>query len=103
MNSSNSAPERNPNDIEWPFTFVFTSAKEVKAHGEAIRSLTLREPGGDDILEFGLLDSLSAHQFVPLVARLASVPESTVKMMGGRDFSALAGRLARFFSWAAVS
>lgn len=100
--SETTASERNPNDIEWPFTYTFKSDKEVKAHGERIWSLTLREPTGDDVLKFDLLDRLSQEQFAPLVATLAQVPESTVRAMSAKDVMALASRLSRFFVWAGL-
>lgn len=94
------APQRDPRQIDFPY--VFRLSKAVKAHDEDLMALTLREPTGDDVLKFGLLDGLDSSQFAPLVTSLAAIPMSTVGKMTARDTLALATVLSRFFQWAAL-
>ncbi len=94
------APVRDPRAITFPYEFRLT--KTVKAHDEDLRVLVLREPTGDDVLRFGLLDGLESSQFAPLVVSLAAVPMGTVKSMSARDTLSLATVLSRFFQWAAL-
>ncbi|MFY9293358.1 MAG: phage tail assembly protein [Methylorubrum rhodinum] len=91
--------DRDPRDIDFPFEFRLS--KPVSAHDEDLIVLTLREPLGEEVLKFGLLEGLSAEQFFPLVARLAAVPELTLKKMAAKDILRLGTILNRFFSWAA--
>lgn len=90
----------SPDAIKWPLEFPLSSV--VDAHGESIKVLILREPTGDDVFRFGLLDGLHRDQFLPLVARLASVPELTVKKLPAADVLKLASKLTRFFIQAAM-
>lgn len=94
------APKRDPREIAWPLEFNLT--KVVKAHDEETKVLVLREPTGDDVLKFGLLEGLDAGQFFPLVSKLAQVPEGTLKTIPAADILRLGTVLNRFFAWAAL-
>lgn len=100
MSDEAPTPKRDPREITWPLEFPLS--KTVTAHDEEIRVLILREPTGDDVLKFGLLEGLDASQFFPLVARLATVPEGTLKKVPARDLLSLGTVLSRFFQWAAL-
>lgn len=98
--ASTTVPDRDPREITFPYDFRLS--KPVQAHGEDHLVLTLREPTGADVLEFGLLEGFEPAQFVPLVGRLAKVPDGTIKSMAARDLLSLATVLSRFFQWAAL-
>ncbi|SFT11767.1 phage tail assembly protein [Methylobacterium sp. yr668] len=100
MAETNEAPARDPREITWPYEHPLAAA--VRAHDEMVKVLVLREPTGEEVLEFGLLEGLSADQFFPLVSKLASVPTSTLKKIGARDILSLGTVLSRFFVWAAL-
>lgn len=93
-------PAKDPREISFPYDFPLT--KPVKAHDEDLKALTLREPTGEDVLKFGLLEGLEPSRFIPLVCSLAGVPEGTIKQMAGRDVLSLGTVLSRFFQWAAL-
>ncbi len=74
--------------------------KPVKAHGKEVESLTLREPGGEDImvcgypLTHGGVDAMAVGKYI---ARLADIPPSSVKALGVADFNACADAVIGFF------
>ncbi len=82
---------------------------EVKAHGETLSALTLREPRGADLVAAGLPFSLReepGRAITPvidprscrdLIARLADVPPSTVDALSVADFMAAAAAVMGFF------
>lgn len=94
------APARDPREIDFPYEFPLSVT--VQAHGEDTKVLVLREPTGEDVLKFGLLEGLDPSQFAPLVCSLASIPEGTFKKLPGRDVLRLGTVLSRFFQWAAL-
>lgn len=85
--------------ITWPMEFPLS--EPVQSGDDLLGCLVLRRPTGDDVIRFGLLDGLASEQFVPLVVRLAAVPETTVRRMPADDLLKLATRLTRFFVRAA--
>lgn len=99
-NETSTATAAGPAPITWPLEFPISTV--VQAHGEDTRVLILREPTGDDVFKFGLLDGLDRDQFLPLVASLASVPEGTVRKLPAGDVLKLASKLTRFFIQAAA-
>jgi hypothetical protein len=100
MAETPTTPERDHREITWPYEHPLAQA--VRAHDDMIQVLVLREPTGEEVLEFGLLEGLDAEQFFPLVSKLASVPTSTLKKIGARDILSLGTVLSRFFVWAAL-
>lgn len=100
MAETPTTPARDPREIAWPYEHPL--AQPVRAQDDMIQCLVLREPTGEEVLEFGLLEGLSADQFFPLVSKLASVPTSTLKKIGARDILQLGTVLSRFFVWAAL-
>jgi hypothetical protein len=83
--------------------------KPVKAQGEEISELTLREPTGMDIAEVGgppvLLDMTSdppavtfdGKKMTAMLARLAAVPPSTIKALSAEDWTTAAWSVSPFF------
>jgi hypothetical protein len=80
----------------------------VMANGEMVKKLTFHEPTGNDMMQIGErwpvnIDWQSGEVTPnPLVmanvmAQLAAVPPSTIKMMKGKDFSTCAHALMGFF------
>ncbi|MRI57627.1 phage tail assembly protein [Methylobacterium sp. DB1607] len=100
MSDETNATATGPAPIKWPLEFPLSAV--VEAHGEDTKVLILRAPTGDDVFKFGLLDGLQNEQFLPLVARLAGVPEGTIRKLPAEDVLALATKLARFFIQAAM-
>ena len=88
-------------------------SEPIEAHGEEIKSLTLRAPRGEDLIAAGypfrLLKSGDdpdsddvAIEIVPgavakLTARLAGIPPSAVRRMSGIDFNACMETVLGFF------
>lgn len=88
-------------------------SEPIEAHGEELKSLTLRAPRGEDLIAAGypfrLLKSGDdadnddvAIEIVPgavakLTARLANIPPSAVKRMSGVDFNACMETVLGFF------
>lgn len=94
------APARDPREIDFPYEFPLSVA--IQAHGEDTKVLVLREPTGEDVLKFGLLEGLDQAQFAPLVCSLATIPEGAFKKIPARDVLRLGTVLSRFFQWAAL-
>jgi len=88
---------------------VVKLSKPIKAHGEEITEITLREPAVEDVLELGhpflVVQDDSSKSAVELrpkviaeyVVRLAKVPMSTVKMMTIKDLFACQAAVMGFF------
>jgi len=82
--------------------FTFTLTKKIKAHGEDISVLNIREPSGKDIIEFGnpvRVDlQMNERTMQAQIVNLCAVPPSSVAQMSARDWNTLAFEmLARFF------
>jgi hypothetical protein len=82
----------------FPQTFPLTQA--IDAHGERVQTLTLRAPRTGDV---ALTDSpirgdgeLDLPRLIPLISRLADIPESSVKQLDIGDLLAI-GQLLRLF------
>lgn len=80
----------------------------VQAHGEEISSIALRPPKGADIVACGYPFHIGGDEASPVmipqagviaryIARLGSVPPSTVGQLDPRDFNDLLGVVGRFF------
>jgi len=93
-------PARDPREIDWPLEHPL--AKPITVGQDTVQVLILREPTGEEVLKYGLLEGLSADQFFPLVSDLAATPPSVLKKIGARDILALGTKLSRFFVWAAL-
>lgn len=76
---------------------TMTLSQPIQAHGETVRTLTFRTPTGADLVKCGMpfrftqrngetsrdIDTIAT---AALIARLASVPPSSVETMTARDF-----------------
>lgn len=100
MSDDSPTPARDPREITWPYAHPLSV--EIEAHDEKLRVLILREPLGDEVIKYGLLEGLDASQFFPLVAKLGAVPEGTLRKLPARDLLSLGTVLSRFFQWAAL-
>lgn len=92
-------PERDPREIDWPL--VYPLSKPITVGQETVQFLSLREPTGEEVLKYDLLEGLSADQFIPLVSDLSATPPAALKKIGATDILRLATVLGRFFRWAA--
>ena len=80
-------------------------SKPIKAHGEEIHVLELREPTGKDVRELGYPYQLNKDDSVKLLAgvvasyltRLADIPPSSVDDMNPADLNAAGWLVASFF------
>jgi hypothetical protein len=90
-----------------PDTVKFPLTKPIKAHGEnAVTSLNLRMPSGEDLIEIGCAPFSIDNQekthidfaaTAKYISRLAEIPLSSVKMMSPRDIMSAFGVIAGFF------
>lgn len=97
--SDATTPERDPREIDWPLEYPLS--KPITVGQDTVQVLVLREPTGEEVLKYDLLDGLSSAQFYPLVSDLSATPPAALKKIGARDILSLATVLARFFRWAA--
>lgn len=80
-------------------------SKPVRAHGEDVHVLELREPTGKDVRELGFPYTTTGDAGVKLdaavvakyVSRLASIPMSSVDNMTPADLNTLSWEVAGFF------
>lgn len=80
-------------------------SKPVRAHGEDIHILEIREPTGKDVRELGFPYTTTGDAGVKLdagvvakyVSRLAGVPPSSVDEMSPADLNNLSWEVASFF------
>ena len=85
-------------------------SKPIKAHGDEVAELTLREPTTEDVIELGLptliipgADGQSTGVEIrqPVVARyvsrLAAIPMGSVKALSLKDFSLCTAAVMGFF------
>lgn len=93
-------PARDPREISWPLEVQLS--KPITVGQDSVQFLSLREPTGEEVLKFGLLEGLSADQFFPLVASLSATPPPVLMKIGARDILQLGTILSRFFVWAAL-
>lgn len=91
-----------------PQPFVLQLRRPVQANGEETSELSFREPTGGDIEAVGNPVSLDFSQDPPkvtfeakamtqMMARLATVPPSTIRQLHPRDWNSAAWNLAGFF------
>ena len=84
---------------------LVTLTKPIKAHGDEVGELRLREPTAGDIqacgypLVIGHDESVSfdGSAMVKLIGRLAEIPPSSAQQLSFRDFQACATLIASFF------
>ena len=80
-------------------------SKPVRAHGEDIHVLELREPTGKDVRELGFPYTASGDAGVKMdagviakyISRLASVPPSSVDEMQPSDLNTISWDIVGFF------
>jgi hypothetical protein len=90
---------------------VVKLSKPVQALTERIGSVTLREPTGGDLTEAGYptkfddkgKTEIDARAMTKLIARLAGVPETTVRDMAARDWNTCALTVAGFLGTGAAA
>jgi Phage tail assembly chaperone proteins, E, or 41 or 14 len=93
-------PERTPD-----FPFTIDLRKAVLEDGEQVMKLTFREPTGKDIEQAGyplLLDNegrtvFDERRMTQMMATLAAVPPSSIRMMHSQDWARVAWFLYSFF------
>jgi hypothetical protein len=82
--------------------------KPVMANGEMVKQLVFREPTGNDMTQIGerwpvhiewQTGDVTPNPLVManVMSTLAGVPPSTIKALGGKDFSTCAHSLMSFF------
>lgn len=83
--------------------------KPIEAHGKKIKSVTLKEPTGADIMSCGhpmnmRLEEdgrttmiINTQALGGLISRMAEIPLSSVKAMGAADFQACSNEVMSFF------
>ncbi|MDH2313149.1 phage tail assembly protein [Methylobacterium brachiatum] len=91
---------RDPREIEWPLEHSLS--KPITVGQDTMQVFVLREPTGEDVVKFGLLEGLSADQFFPLVSALTALAPSVIKKAPASDIIRLGTILSRFFAWAAL-
>ncbi|QCO04177.1 phage tail assembly protein [Azospirillum argentinense] len=83
-----------------------TLKKPIQAHDDEVKTLTFREPNGDDIMTCGYPLQMSGDgSFTPLanvcgkyISRLGSIPASSVKTLSAPDFQACMMLIIPFFT-----
>ncbi len=82
----------------------------IKAHGEEVARLDLREPTTEDIIACGYplqigngIATPDAGAIARYIGRLANIPASSVKQLVPRDFNACMAAILPFFGDAAPS
>ncbi|QCO07537.1 phage tail assembly protein [Azospirillum argentinense] len=85
--------------------------KPIQAHGDEVKTLTFREPNGDDVMTCGYpLQMHGDGSVVPIagvvgkyISRLANIPASSVKALCLTDFQACMAVVLPFFTSAEES
>ena len=84
-------------------------SRPVRAHGEDVSVLTLREPTSEDIMNIGYPVSLKVEdktggiivqnktEMAAMISTLAEVPPSTIKSLHFRDYLKCTGVVTDFF------
>lgn len=87
----------------------FVLSRAIKAHGQEVTELELREPTGDDVIEIGFPYYIlmpegqsSGIEIKPravysYISRLAGIPQSSAKQIALSDFAQLQGVVVGFF------
>ena len=73
-------------------TVTLDLKEPIEAHGETVSRLTFRAPRAGDMRDFRIGDD-SCGNFMPLIARLANIPPSSVDLMTPADLVAAIGVL----------
>ncbi|MGY1490719.1 phage tail assembly protein [Methylobacillus pratensis] len=88
---------------------IFKLKKPIKAHGEEVTELTLREPTGDDIEKFGfpylVITKANGDTGIEIrtnvvyqyISKLAAIPKESAKQVSPGDLSLLSGMIMGFF------
>jgi hypothetical protein len=91
-----SAPE-----VVWPYEHRLK--EPVIAHGKETYTFKLRRPTAGDMLKYGVLDqTIDAAKTFDMIADLAGVPPSAVKLLHPKDFYKIQGTLISFYMAAAA-
>lgn len=88
--------------------------KSIKAHGEEVTELDLKEPTGRDVQDIGfpyLIMMNGDDQALQIqvktvgkyVSKLAGIPPSSVDMLSAGDLSTLTGAVMSFFGVEAIA
>lgn len=89
---------------------TLTLSNPIQAHGKTISILEFREPTGNDITEAGLpfifatdkagnpTRQIDTRTMTALIAQLADVPQSSVKLMSFRDWQGAMGVVSDFLA-----
>jgi len=88
--------QRALEDLRSTFPYDLPLSAPIQAHGEVVRSITIQLPragdvlhsGGDPFVE-GPGKPADLRRLVPLVSRLAGIPESSVKQLAMQDLKAI--------------
>jgi hypothetical protein len=88
---------------------IFKLSKPIKAHGQELSELQLREPTGDDVEKLGFpyvvtpksngetTIEIRAHLIYQYISRLAGIPKESAKQVSLGDLSLLSGLVISFF------
>jgi hypothetical protein len=87
-------------------TIDFELSKPIKAHGEEIHVLKLREPTGKDVRECGYAIEISKGKGISIkesaifdyIERLAGIPPSSVDQLAPYDLLMLGALISGFFA-----
>lgn len=78
--------------------------RPIKAHGDEISTITIREPSGGDIMDCGYPLALEGQRALPqaepigrLIAKLGGIPPSSVRQLCMPDYNACMGVVLGFF------
>jgi hypothetical protein len=85
---------------------VHELSKPIKAHGEELTRLELREPTAKEVREIGLITDLSGRNKTSLnmevvadyIVSLAGIPKSSVDQLSAKDFQNIGIKLLIFFA-----
>lgn len=85
-------------------TVTIRLKKPLRAHGQPVEEITLREPTAEDITVCGYPLTIGDGAATPVagaiskyIARLADLPPSSVKPMSADDYNACMGAVLSFF------
>jgi len=79
--------------------------KPIMAHGDEVKTLTFREPNGEDIIACGYPLQMGTDTYIPIagviakyIGRLSGIPASSVKALSAVDFNVCMGAILPFFA-----